>query len=93
MDYFPSRKRIKIMMAFALILSLMFTGTVSASPSQAPAYSVAGDVIINEIMQNPNAVFDSAGEWLELYNTTGADIDLNGWTIQDNDIDTHVIAN
>ncbi|NIP52260.1 MAG: lamin tail domain-containing protein, partial [Phycisphaerae bacterium] len=52
-----------------------------------------GDVVINEIMQNPNAVFDSAGEWFELYNATGADIDIEGWTISDNDIDSHTINN
>ncbi len=52
-----------------------------------------GDVVINEIMQNPNAVGDSAGEWFELVNTTTADIDINGWTISDNDSDSHVIAN
>ncbi len=41
----------------------------------------------------PSAVFDSAGEWLELYNPTANEVDINGWTISDNDIDSHVIAN
>ena len=51
------------------------------------------DVVISEIMQNPSAVYDSAGEWLELYNPTGSDIDINGWTIKDNGSDSHVITN
>lgn len=50
-----------------------------------------GDVVINEILQNPAAVSDSNGEWFELFNTTSADIDINGWTISDNGSDSHTI--
>ncbi len=57
------------------------------------AAAAPGDVVINEIIQNPNAVFDNAGEWFELYNATGSAIDIDGWTIADNDIDSHVIDN
>ncbi|MEN8156800.1 MAG: lamin tail domain-containing protein [Bacteroidota bacterium] len=35
-----------------------------------------GDLIISEVMQNPSAVSDANGEWFEVHNTTGADIDL-----------------
>ncbi|MDX1416087.1 MAG: lamin tail domain-containing protein, partial [Candidatus Promineifilaceae bacterium] len=52
-----------------------------------------GVVIVNEIMNNPSAVGDNEGEWFEVYNTTTGDIDLNGWTIADNDGDSHLIAN
>ncbi len=41
----------------------------------------SGTLIISEIMQNPSAVADSAGEWFEVYNTTGSDIDMAGYTI------------
>jgi hypothetical protein len=51
------------------------------------------EVVINEILQNPSAVSDSFGEWFELYNPTASDIDIDGWTILDNDIDSHVINN
>jgi predicted extracellular nuclease len=51
------------------------------------------DVIITEIMQNPSAVSDGLGEWVELYNVTTADIDINGWVLADNDFDRHVIDN
>ncbi|MCB8998765.1 MAG: lamin tail domain-containing protein [Bacteroidales bacterium] len=37
-----------------------------------------GDLIISEVMQNPNAVSDADGEWFEVYNTTDSDIDLFG---------------
>jgi predicted extracellular nuclease len=71
-----------------IVLLALFIG--GGNPLQAAA---PGEVIVNEIMQNPAAVGDSAGEWFELYNTTGADIDINSWTIADNDIDSHTIDN
>ncbi len=43
-------------------------------------------------MANPNAVTDTDGEWLELYNPTATAIDLDGWTIVDGDADTQVIV-
>lgn len=51
------------------------------------------NLVINEIMQNPSAVSDSAGEWLELHNPNAFDVDIDGWTIADNDSDSHVITN
>ncbi len=50
-------------------------------------------VMISEIMQNPNAVADSDGEWFELYNYGSTDVDINGWTIQDLGSDSHIIDN
>jgi hypothetical protein len=53
-----------------------------------------GDVIFTEIMQNPLAIGDSAGEWFELYNTTTHPIDLEGWTVTStNDVGPHVVDN
>ena len=49
-------------------------------------------VVINEIMKNPEMVSDSYGEWFEIYNADTMSIDLRGWTIHDNDSDTHVIT-
>ncbi len=51
-----------------------------------------GDIVITEIMQNPNAVYDSDGEWFEIYNNSDHDIDLNGWIIKDLDSDSHTIS-
>ncbi len=48
-------------------------------------------VIISEIMQNPSSVYDSEGEWFEVYNPTNSSVDLNGWKIKDNDSDSHTI--
>lgn len=52
-----------------------------------------GDLIITEIMNNPNAVGDNNGEYFEIYNTTGSDIDIEGFQIKDADFDAFIIAN
>jgi|GEM_PF-307006 len=65
---------------------------IIVSGEAAPTGPSAGDIIITEIMQNPSAVSDNSGEYFEVYNTTGSDIDLNGWTISDNDGDSHTIS-
>ena len=73
------KRRIATLLILCAFLVPMFAAAV---PAQAAS---PGDVIINEIMQNPAAVADAAGEWFELYNPTASDIDLDGWTILDND--------
>lgn len=52
-----------------------------------------GQIVICEIMQNPGDVRDTSGEWFEVFNPGDEAVDINGWTIQDDDGDTHVIAN
>ena len=37
-----------------------------------------GDILITEIMNNPGAVADPEGEWVELYNTTDRTLLMNG---------------
>jgi hypothetical protein len=69
--------------AVFLSLSLLSIPAMAASP---------GDLVVNEFMANPSAVWDSNGEWLELLNTTAANIDIGGWTLRDDDFDSHVIA-
>lgn len=39
-----------------------------------------GDLVITELMANPEAVPDAQGEWLELY--VARDVDLNGLTVE-----------
>jgi endonuclease I len=50
------------------------------------------NIIINEIMQNPLAVGDSEGEWFEIYNNSDEEINMDGFTIKDNDTDSHLIT-
>lgn len=72
-----------------------FTRTLN-SPTCVPAPTCpeVGSLIITEIMQNPNAVGDNSGEYFEIYNTTGSEIEMQGWTIKSLTTDSkdHVIA-
>ncbi len=61
------------------------TSTSTSTPlSSAPG---ADDLIITEIMYNPQAVSDSKGEWFEIYNSSNKDLDLQGCIFSDNDKD------
>ena len=42
-----------------------------------------GDIVVTEFMNDSDQVSDTVGEWIELYNTTSSDIDLNGWSLKD----------
>lgn len=53
----------------------------------------AGDLVITEVMRNPNFVPDSDGEWFEVYNRTAAPIDIEGWVLGDDGSDLHQIQN
>ncbi len=50
-----------------------------------------GDLVISEIMQNPSAVFDSAGEWFEVYNATASPIEMQGLVFSDNSSNTFTV--
>lgn len=68
------------------------TGNCENVPQDVPA---AGEVIITELMGNPDAVSDSDGEWVELYNTTGKKLSLFSVRLEDNEMggkkDSHQI--
>jgi hypothetical protein len=42
-------------------------------------------------MQNPRRTSDTSGEWFELFNPGDAPVDLQGWTIKDDDRDRFVV--
>jgi hypothetical protein len=52
---------------------------------------VPGDLVITEILQDPDAVADALGEWFEVLNASGAAVDLGGLVLSDLDIDHHVV--
>ena len=63
-------------------------GTPGAANScEQPA--AAPELEITEIMRNPAVVGDSVGEWIEIHNPTAADVDLDGWAIDDGASDFH----
>ncbi|RLE34482.1 MAG: hypothetical protein DRJ61_05120 [Acidobacteria bacterium] len=80
-------------MRFGAVFSLFVPGVMLVLLSHPVA---AQTVVLTEIMQNPAAVADSAGEWFEICNQSWdlpVDIDIDGWTIRDNGADLHIIDN
>ena len=77
----PTRLR-AIVLIGALIGSLVV-------PAQHAAAQVGGAVRINEFLaSNVNGIVDNTGEfedWVELLNTSGAAVSLDGWTLQAGD--------
>jgi len=72
------------------LCSLMRTIT---SPVCIPAACAnPGDIIITEILQDAGSVSDTVGEWFEVYNTSGADIDMEGWMLTDLGTNVHTIV-
>ena len=59
----------------------------TATPPQTPPR-----ILLSEVMANPAAVEDKAGEWLELLNADGEPVNLRGWLLADLDQDRHTIA-
>lgn len=51
-----------------------------------------GDLVISEVMQNPDAVLDGVGEWFEVYVAAGAAVDLDGLRVEDDDGDAFVVS-
>ncbi len=51
-----------------------------------------GDLVITEIMRDPEAVFDDLGEWIELHNATDGAVDLRGLELRDADGDAFVVT-
>ncbi|NOX37634.1 MAG: T9SS type A sorting domain-containing protein [Calditrichaeota bacterium] len=80
---------------YVSIWNTLHDTTWSTSPLTGSQTTLGSDltVMISEIMQNPNAVADSDGEWFELYNYGSTDVDINGWTIKDLGSDSHTIDN
>lgn len=66
----------------SLVLNVDSGGFVPGSTPFLP-----GDIIVSEYMNNPAVVPDSSGEWIELFNTTAAAVNLLGFVIRDQDTD------
>ena len=61
-------------------------------PAAGVADLVAGDLVITEVLQDPTAVSDAAGEWFEVENLTGVAVDLAGLEVTDLGSDRFVVA-
>jgi len=71
----------RVLAPFLGVLALLAVATARA------------ELVVNEIMQNPSAVSDNDGEYFEINNAGDSAVDLNGFTLSDNDFDSHVIDN
>ncbi len=71
-----------------------FTRNINSPTCVIVNCSNSGDIIITEIMQNPSINSDPAGEYFEVYNTSGTSIDMIGWIIKDEAsvTETHTIS-
>lgn len=56
-----------------------------------PRAPKSGDLVINELMIDADAVHDKAGEWVELYNPTSDWIQVDGLRLADTNIDDWTI--
>ncbi|MCK4886782.1 MAG: lamin tail domain-containing protein [Planctomycetes bacterium] len=60
------------------------SAAVEGSPGEEDIYNLPmpGSIMINEVMTNP---VTGQSDWIELYNTTGAAINIAGWFLSDSD--------
>ncbi len=74
------------------IQDIIVTGYDSSGCAMYSCASYQSEIKITEFMPSPKAVNDANGEWFEIYNSTDADINLNGWRYRDNGIGNFNIA-
>ena len=61
------------------------TVIISETPQPTPKTSAtvtAGDILITEVMPNPDKISDDFGEWIELYNNSGVDVNVKGLKVK-----------
>ncbi|HEX2189587.1 MAG TPA: lamin tail domain-containing protein [Longimicrobiaceae bacterium] len=63
-----------------------------ATLSVAPGNAGEALLVLNELIPNPAAVADAAGEWAEVYNWGSAAANLHGWTLASGGDAAHTIA-
>jgi hypothetical protein len=76
-------EKIEIVPDQSMTIKLFFTkDTLQSSP-----------IVINEINPNSSTLFDP-GDWIELYNNSGDNVDLSGWSFLDSqDTNSFIIPN
>ncbi|HEX3090411.1 MAG TPA: lamin tail domain-containing protein, partial [Ilumatobacteraceae bacterium] len=73
------------------VLALACAAAVALIDSGPTAMAARGpNVIINELMVDPHKVYDSRGEWIELYNAGDQPANLLGWSLGDDGTDQFV---
>ncbi len=75
--------------SYVILVTVLMAGYWMALAGQ--TLPRAGELIITEIMANPEAVSDANGEWIEILNVSGHAIAINGLTIKDEGSNKHTI--
>lgn len=88
MRLLPIETFVNVRRTLAALLALVLVGTVVPQiAGRGEADAQATSVIINEFLAlNETTLADNTGQfedWIELYNTTAATVDLGGWTLTD----------
>lgn len=65
-------------------------GTGNLGSPGAP--NTCNEIVISEIMANPQTVTDMDGEWFEVHNPGDSDVNLLGWQVSDGKLDHHVVS-
>ncbi len=76
------------MLLFWVFLMPVFAVAQNGPDIKTTAVTDCSGVVISEFIPNPVGV-DSDGEWIELYNQTNSEVNLNGYSITDTEGTTH----
>ena len=82
-------------LGFVLLSCYPESATAPDSFDLKPSFGVstwAGSIVITEIMADPSAVLDAAGEWFEVYNAGTVDVNLQGFRIASANDAVHTIS-
>jgi len=63
------------------------SGSSSGCTDSSPRAPHVGEVVISEMMVDPDSVEDRHGEWVEIHNITSHWLDLSGYRLADGDVD------
>ncbi|NJN81869.1 MAG: lamin tail domain-containing protein [Caldilineaceae bacterium] len=66
--------------------------TTQLSETPIVTLTPAPALVLSELMADPKAVEDDAGEWFEIYNADSQPVNLRGWQVVDLDGDGHTIS-
>lgn len=51
--------------------------------------TVYAEVVLNEYLPNPSGGSPENGEWIEIFNSDGSEVDLSGWRVDDSEGDSN----
>ncbi len=81
-------RRVGTVLLFWAFLMPVFAVAQNGPEIKTTAVTDCSGVVISEFIPNPVGV-DSDGEWIELYNQTNSEVNLNGYSITDTEGTTH----